>query len=71
LAWSCLGAAQWTSIAAWAKGGTKPQASKGNNFFAAGVALITNKPADGVESIDTAEGTAFCWVDLSTSLGKY
>jgi fructose transport system substrate-binding protein len=25
------------------------------------VALVTDKPADGVESIDTAEGLDLCW----------
>lgn len=49
------------AIAAWAKDGTKPQASEGKDFFDTGVALITDRPADGVESIDSAEGTNLCW----------
>ena len=49
------------AIATWAMDGTKPQASEGKNFFDTGVALVTDKPAEGVESIDTAEGKALCW----------
>lgn len=49
------------AIAAWAKDGTKPAATEGKDFFDTGVALVTDKPAEGVESIDTAEGTDLCW----------
>jgi len=49
------------AIAAWAKDGTKPENTPGKDFFDTGVALVTDQPADGVESIDTAEGTARCW----------
>lgn len=49
------------AIAAWAKDGTKPQATEGKEFFDTGVALITDKPAPGVDSIDTAKGTDLCW----------
>ncbi|MEM9576570.1 MAG: sugar ABC transporter substrate-binding protein [Pseudomonadota bacterium] len=49
------------AIAAWAKDGTKPEATEGKSFFDTGVALVTDKPADGVESIDTAKGTELCW----------
>ncbi len=49
------------AIAAWAKDGTKPQASEGKDFFDTGVSLVTDKPVDGVESIDTAKGTDLCW----------
>ncbi|WP_319528851.1 sugar ABC transporter substrate-binding protein [uncultured Cohaesibacter sp.] len=49
------------AIAAWAKDGTKPQATEGKNFFDTGVSLVTDKPADGVESIDTKEGANLCW----------
>lgn len=49
------------AIAAWAKDGTKPQASEGKDFFDTGVALVTDQPADGVPSIDTTEGTSLCW----------
>ena len=49
------------AIAAWAKDGTKPALTPGKDFFDTGVALVTDEPADGVESIDTAEGTNLCW----------
>ncbi len=49
------------AIAAWAKDGTKPQATEGKNFFDTGVSLVTDKPAAGVDSIDTAKGTDLCW----------
>ncbi|MGV6847847.1 MAG: substrate-binding domain-containing protein [Marinibacterium sp.] len=49
------------AIAAWAKDGTKPAATSGKDFFDTGVALVTDKPAAGVDSIDTTEGTNLCW----------
>ena len=49
------------AIAAFAKDGSKPKASDGLTFFNTGVNLITDKPANGVPSIDTKEGTAKCW----------
>ncbi|MEM6637343.1 MAG: sugar ABC transporter substrate-binding protein [Pseudomonadota bacterium] len=49
------------AIVAWAKDGTKPANTPGKDFFDTGVALVTDQPADGVESIDTAEGTDLCW----------
>jgi len=49
------------AIAAWAKDGTKPENTPGLDFFDTGVNLVTDQPADGVESIDTAEGTDKCW----------
>jgi fructose transport system substrate-binding protein len=49
------------AIAAFAKDGTKPKPTEGKAFFDTGVGLITDKPAMGVESIDTKEGTAKCW----------
>ena len=49
------------AIAAWAADGTKPENTPGKAFFDTGVALVTDQPVDGVESIDTAEGTARCW----------
>ena len=39
----------------------KPAPSEGKNFFDTGVALVTDKPAAGVESIDTKAGTDKCW----------
>ncbi|WP_018690434.1 sugar ABC transporter substrate-binding protein [Ahrensia kielensis] len=49
------------AIAAWAKDGTKPALSEGKDFFDTGVALVTDKPAEGVESISVKEGMDKCW----------
>jgi fructose transport system substrate-binding protein len=49
------------AIKAIAEGGDKPVPSDGLDFFNTGVALITDTPADGVESITTAEGLEICW----------
>ncbi len=49
------------AIAAFAKDGAKPAASEGLSFFNTGVNLVTDKPAEGVKSIDSKEGTAKCW----------
>ncbi|WP_147107594.1 sugar ABC transporter substrate-binding protein [Tateyamaria sp. syn59] len=49
------------AIAAWAKDGTKPEATEGKAFFDTGVALVTDQPADGVESISVEEGKNLCW----------
>ncbi|MEE9333079.1 MAG: sugar ABC transporter substrate-binding protein [Granulosicoccaceae bacterium] len=49
------------AIAAWAADGSKPENTPGLDFFDTGVNLVTDKPAPGVDSIDTAEGTDKCW----------
>ncbi|AWB47558.1 sugar ABC transporter [Gemmobacter aquarius] len=49
------------AIAKFAADGTKPAPTEGKDFFDTGVALITDKPAEGVESIDTAKGLELCW----------
>jgi fructose transport system substrate-binding protein len=49
------------AIAAFAKDGSKPKASEGLTFMNTGVNLITDKPVEGVKSIDTKEGLAKCW----------
>jgi fructose transport system substrate-binding protein len=49
------------AIAAWAADGSKPETTPGKDFFDTGVALVTDKPVDGVESISVAEGTDRCW----------
>jgi len=49
------------AIAAYAKDGTKPQPTEGKNFFDTGVTLITDKPAPGVDSIDSKKGADLCW----------
>jgi fructose transport system substrate-binding protein len=49
------------AIAAYAKNGTRPQATAGKNFIDTGAQLITNDPQTGVESKDTAWGKQNCW----------
>ena len=49
------------AIVAFAKDGTLPAKTEGKDFTDTGVTLITDKPADGVDSIDTAEGLEKCW----------
>jgi fructose transport system substrate-binding protein len=49
------------AIANFAKTGAKPSTSPGLDFFNTGVTLITDKPASGVPSKDTAFGKANCW----------
>lgn len=49
------------AIAAWAKDGTKPAVTPGKDFFDTGVALVTDNPVSGVDSINTDEGTDLCW----------
>ena len=38
-----------------------PAPTPGKAFFDTGVSLVTDKPAPGVPSIDTKEGTDRCW----------
>ncbi len=45
----------------WSDSGAKPENTQGKDFFDTGVALVTDQPAEGVDSIDTDEGTALCW----------
>ncbi len=49
------------AIAKFAADGTKPEPTPGKAFFDTGVALVTDKPAEGVTSIDTTKGTELCW----------
>jgi fructose transport system substrate-binding protein len=49
------------AIKKWADSGEKPQPTPGKAFFDTGVALITDKPAAGVESIDVKTGLDKCW----------
>ncbi|MEG4644084.1 sugar ABC transporter substrate-binding protein [Paracoccus sp. P2] len=49
------------AIAAFAKDGTKPAPTEGKDFVDTGVQLVTDKPAEGVESIDSARGAELCW----------
>ena len=49
------------AIAKFAADGSKPAPTEGKSFFDTGVALVTDKPAEGVTSIDTTKGTELCW----------
>ena len=49
------------AIAAFAKDGTKPTVDAEAGFLDTGATLVTDKPVDGVESIDTTEGLKLCW----------
>lgn len=44
-----------------ADGGEKPKNTEGLDFYDTGVALVTDKAAAGVESIDTTKGAELCW----------
>ncbi len=44
-----------------ATGGEKPKTSEGLDFFDTGVALVTDKKADGVDSISSDDGSKICW----------
>jgi ABC-type sugar transport system substrate-binding protein len=39
----------------------KPEVSSGLDFFNTGVALVTDKPATGLTSVDSAKGASTCW----------
>jgi fructose transport system substrate-binding protein len=41
--------------------GEKPQPTAGLDFFDTGAVLVTDKPVDGIESIDTKAGLEKCW----------
>ncbi|MGV0820193.1 substrate-binding domain-containing protein [Martelella sp. AMO21009] len=49
------------AIAQFAADGTKPMLTEGKNFYDTGVALVTDHPVDGVESISAEEGMKLCW----------
>ncbi|MEP2641465.1 sugar ABC transporter substrate-binding protein [Roseobacter sp.] len=49
------------AIKTWAEDGVKPEPTPGKAFFDTGVALVTDAPADGVESISVSEGKELCW----------
>jgi fructose transport system substrate-binding protein len=49
------------AVAEYAKSGKKPQPTPGLQFYDTGVALITDKPVNGVPSITSKEGLTKCW----------
>ncbi len=49
------------AIAKFKRDGVKPSTSPGLDFFDTGVALVTDKPVDGLKSIDTTAAAKICW----------
>jgi fructose transport system substrate-binding protein len=49
------------AIAKYKQTGEKPQVTPGLDFYDTGVALVTDKPVDGLDSITVAEGEKLCW----------
>jgi fructose transport system substrate-binding protein len=49
------------AIVKMANGGAKPDNSPGLGFLDAGVALVTDKPVKGLDSIDSTKGAELCW----------
>lgn len=44
-----------------ADGGASPEVTEGLDFFNTGVALVTDTPVEGLDSISVAEGQEICW----------
>ncbi|MFC8801484.1 substrate-binding domain-containing protein [Promicromonospora sp. NPDC057138] len=49
------------AIAQLAETGEKPETTEGLDFFNTGVELVTDTPADGVDSIDSDAASEICW----------
>jgi fructose transport system substrate-binding protein len=49
------------AIAQYAKDGTLPKPTEGKAFTDTGAVLVTDKPVEGIQSIDTKEGLEKCW----------
>src|SRR5690606_33947411 len=49
------------AIKEYAETGKKPELGPGKDFVDTGTTLITDKPVEGLESIDSAEGAKLCW----------
>jgi fructose transport system substrate-binding protein len=49
------------AIAKLARGGAKPSATSGKDFFDTGTNLVTKTPISGVQSQDVATGKKACW----------
>jgi len=49
------------AIRKWIDEGVKPAPAPGKDFVDTGVTLVTDRPVNGVDSIDTAKGTELCW----------
>ncbi|SHI81827.1 mannose-binding protein/fructose-binding protein/ribose-binding protein [Palleronia salina] len=49
------------AIAQYAEDGTVPEPTEGKDFYDTGVALVTDAPVEGVDSISVEEGLELCW----------
>ncbi|MFV0382463.1 sugar ABC transporter substrate-binding protein [Paracoccus sp. (in: a-proteobacteria)] len=49
------------AIKEFAETGNKPEPTEGMDFFDTGTMLVTDKPVEGIESIDTVKGAELCW----------
>lgn len=49
------------ALVTYAATGVAPDVTPGLDFFNTGVALVTDQPVDGLDSIDTAEASELCW----------
>ena len=49
------------AIAKFAADGTKPAPTPGKEFFDTGVALVTDHPVSGLDSIDSTKAASLCW----------
>jgi fructose transport system substrate-binding protein len=49
------------AIAKKVRDNVDPEVTPGLDFYDTGVKLVTDKPVDGVESIDTTEASEICW----------
>jgi fructose transport system substrate-binding protein len=49
------------AIARFARTGEKPVRPPGRDFLDTGAVLVTDRPVDGIESIDSATGLGRCW----------
>ena len=49
------------AIKEFAETGKKPAPTPGKDFFDTGTALITDKPVEGLESLDSKKGAELCW----------
>jgi len=49
------------AIKKFADTGEKPVIPEGKTFVDPGAVLVTDKPVDGIESIDTKTGLEKCW----------
>lgn len=49
------------AVARFVETGEKPQPTPGLDFFDTGVELVTDRPVEGLPSIDSAKGLELCW----------